>query len=403
MKRICLELIVIFMIGAALIFFEYQTIPFGFDYDEVGFARLALSLDGQPYIPYSSLATGHSTLYFYALLIFFKIFGVVKLALRLPSAIFGLLNLAMFYFIMRFVLKKYAFLLTLVLATLRWYFSFARFSYEATFLLFWELVVIYFLLRFFKSRSFRDLVFTALFSAFAFNSYTPGRIFFVLPLVFLILLYLKKQIPFNRISLFLGIFFVMVLPLIAYLLAYSDQRFNDQFFFQNPKLSVKEKMKFFYDGAKSTVLMFHLRGDFNGRHNYPGKPAVNPILGLFFLAGLYIAIKNYKKLDNQIFIGFFTIALLPTLFAYPHESPHMLRTFSVIPSLIYFIGLTVKTLDKFIVKYKRYFLLAICCLFFVSAFYEIHTYFSYQRYVTLDAFELFGDLKTLVKTSYARP
>src|SRR3989338_6060412 len=146
-------IIILALISAFLIFYRFADIPKYLAFDEVEFTKLALSLDNKPYIPYSQLATGHSTLYFYILLCSLKTFGINTFALRFPAAIFGILSVIIFYLIMQNIYQKnkilntkYLILNTLILLSSRWFLNFSRFSFEATFLLFLELVSIYFLI-----------------------------------------------------------------------------------------------------------------------------------------------------------------------------------------------------------------------------------------------------------------
>src|SRR3990167_1496621 len=228
MKKVAVEILILLLVSSFIIFFQFNQVPKKLSWDEVEFARLALSLKNQTYTPYSQLATGHSTLYFYILLTSIYIFGLTNFALRFPSALFGILNIMIFYLISRIVFAKISyfpdhflkhkslilikslipFFLSLILISSRWYFNFARFSFEATFLLFLELTSIYFFLKFallsfwqakrVQNRSLKQrfrssrndniifLVLSAVFSGFAFLSYYPGRIFFLLPLIFLV-------------------------------------------------------------------------------------------------------------------------------------------------------------------------------------------------------------------------
>ena len=150
-----LPIIILTIITSFLIFYRLTEIPKNLSFDEVEFTKLALSLDNKPYIAYSQLATGHSTLYFYILLASLKTFGINTFALRLPAAIFGILSIIIFYLILEIIFKKdkilntyYLILTTLIFLTSHWFLNFARFSFEATFLLFLELTSIYFLFEF---------------------------------------------------------------------------------------------------------------------------------------------------------------------------------------------------------------------------------------------------------------
>src|SRR3989338_3812508 len=100
MKKV-IPIIILTIISALFIFYRFVDIPKYLAFDEVEFAKLALSLQNRPYTPYSSLATGHSTLYFYILLASLKTFGINVFALRFPAAIFGILSVMMFYLIIQ--------------------------------------------------------------------------------------------------------------------------------------------------------------------------------------------------------------------------------------------------------------------------------------------------------------
>lgn len=379
-----LELFIIFSIAIVIIFFRFNQIPKNLASDEVEFAKLSLSLSKNSYLPYSQMATGHATLYFYILLLSFTIFGISNFALRFPSAFFGIINGLIFYSIINKTTtkKRLSFLLSLIFLTLHWYFNFARFSFEATFLLFLELTTIYFLFEYLKTQKNQFVVLTGLFSGFAFNSYTPGRIFFLLPLFFLLTKSLKKSF-----FIFLFVFIVTILPLSLYFLNNNDNRFEKQLFLKNNDLSLFKKGEFLLTNIKNSALMFVLKGDTNGKHNYPGKPALNPILGILFIIGLVLTIKKYNSFNNQFFILYFVISIIPSILTYPWENPNMLRTFTIIPSVVYFIGNTINFLFN-IKAYRRYFIVITLILITMSSFYEIRTYFKYQAKVFKNAFEV---------------
>src|SRR5690349_4262419 len=97
LKNKWVGLTLVILAAVCLIFYKFTQIPGNISFDELEFAQLALSLSHHAYIPYSPLATGHSTLYFYIILLSFKIFGVNTFSLRLPAALFGVLGAVLFY------------------------------------------------------------------------------------------------------------------------------------------------------------------------------------------------------------------------------------------------------------------------------------------------------------------
>jgi len=367
-------IIILTIISAFFIFYRFVDIPKYLSFDEVEFAKLALSLQNKPYTPYSSLATGHSTLYFYIILLSLKTFGVNVFALRFPAAIFGIMSVIMFYLIIKGVFQQLnngvikqflPFFLSLILLSSRWFLNFARFSFEATFLLFLELVSIYFLI------SKKSLFFSGLFAGFAFLSYTPGRIFFILPIGFIILKWYRRgmsrlynKIIIKNLLLFLIPFIIIITPLTSYFLTNKDIRIDQQFFLRNREMTVNEKVNGLWNNISSTTLMLFTKGDMNGRHNYPGKPALNPVLGILFIIGLIISIKNFKNLFNKLFLLYFLISLFPAILTYPWENPSMLRTFTVIPSVIYFIGNTIYHLGSIVQRWSINKMFVSCFLLF---------------------------------------
>ncbi len=396
-KATIVELLILFVVAALSIFYKFNQIPSNLAYDEVELAKLALSLAGKPYTPYSTLADGHGTPYFYLLLGFFKLFGVTSFALRLPAALFGIMIPILVYLILRLVFNKketawIGFFATLFLITSRWYFNFVRFAFEMPFLLFLELISVYAFLRFQQVKQIAFLFFTAFFAGVAFNSYQPGRIFFMLPLIFL----LKEKNVKNIVS-FLGVFAIVVLPITFYLTTHkgNDIRFNQQFFLKNTELTPYKKAVFMTDNIVKTALMFNIRGDVSGRHNYPNKPALNPLVGMLFIVGLLLALRGFRQFYNQFFLIYFILALVPALLTYPWENPNMLRTFTSLIPITYFIALSLLQLFSFLktkIKPNRAILVLVCMVFF-SALYDLRTYFIFQAPIFKNAFERENDLK----------
>lgn len=409
-QRQFFDLFIIFIFSLLVIFFRFPLVPKNLAFDEVEFARLALSLENQPYTPYSSLATGHSTLYFYLILFSIKIFGINNFALRLPSAISGVVAVFVFYFLVRKTKFKFPLIVTLLFLTSRWFFNFSRFAFEASFLLMLELISLNFLLKGIAE----GLIYLAgagFFSGLAFNSYTPGRIFFLLPLF--VLLYQKKAKKLSGRAFSLGLllfllpFLITSAPLASYLLEHPDERVNQLFFWKNEELTLQEKITDTITNVKSLFLMFFWQGDLNGRHNYPGKPALNPFLAILFFFGVIIALRivkkrreTDKKLFSLIFLVYLFLSLFPSLAVYSWENPNMLRTYTALPSVFFFIGLSLETILEKLKNPKEITLKAayptIILFLILSSFYEIRTYYKYQIIVFNDAFDVREPLEKIM-------
>src|SRR5947207_1925865 len=94
------SIIFLFIISILVVFYKFNQIPQNLAFDETELAKVALSLDHKSYTPFSTLADGHATVYFYILLFFLKTLGISSFALRLPAAICGVINTIIFYLIM---------------------------------------------------------------------------------------------------------------------------------------------------------------------------------------------------------------------------------------------------------------------------------------------------------------
>ena len=399
MKKNIFYLTLLFLITSFVIFFQFNLIPKNLADDEIDFAKLAQSLDNKEYLPYSTLATGHSTLYFYIILFSFKLFGYSNFALRFPSAVFGILSVLIFYFLIKeFVFEKkyiifFSFLSSFILATSRWFMNFARFSFEATFLVFLELSSLYFIIKFLKNKKNLYLLASGIFAGFSFLSYTTGRIFFLIPLLILFF----NKISWKKYIVFFISFIIIALPLISHFLFNPDLRISEVSI-MSQKVPFSSKLISIADNLKKNLLMFNFTGDMNGRHNFPGKPALNPILGILFILGLIISIKDIRRPQNQLMILYFVISIIPTVFTKSTDNPNMLRTFTVLPSVSYFVILSIIFLTKLNINIKRiYFMWFLSFVILLSSVFEIRTYFMYQSRVFKNSFGIKCNLQQIKK------
>jgi len=133
--------------------------------------------------------------------------------------------------------------------------------------------------------------------------------------------------------------------------------------------------------------MFHIKGDMNAVHNYTFKPALNLYIGSMFVLGLILSFKNFKENYNSVFIAYFFLSLIPTLLTYPWENPHMLRTITAVPTIIYFVTVAMFFLLEKFHNYKKILFTIFVIGILLSSAYEIRTYFVYQKDVLHDAFK----------------
>lgn len=394
--------IILILISGIIIFYKFPLIPQNISLDEAEFIRLAQSLENTSYIPYSQMATGHATLYFYILLVSIKMFGPTMFAVRFPSALFGVIDVVLIYFVFKLIIERVTklstifqvglpFLMAFTFATMRWYFNFARFGFEASTVLFFELFGLLSYLLFRKYKNLGLLVSTGVFIGLSYNSYTPGRIFFILPLTMMIFDFWKekmgkKEIAKQLLALLIP-FVIFTAPLNLYFTKHDDNRIYEQFYLQNEQLSIQEKATFLGQNIAKVGGMFFFKGDMNGRHNYPGKAMLNPLLGLLFVVGLIISLFKWKKFSHRLFLLYFAIGILPPLLTYPWENPNSLRAVTVLPAVAFFVGQSLLLISKIPIK-KEYLFYGLFIIVSLSAIYEVRTYFVFQSMVFPASFEI---------------
>jgi len=368
------------LIAAVVIFWQFPQIPQKLTFDELEFSRLALNLQKHPTV-FSPEATGHATPYFFLILASFKIFGVNSFALRLPAALFamGCTWLTYALFIKFFQKKEVAFLGGVTFITLHWFFNFGRFAFEGSYLLFWELLALYSIRLFLDERKGWYFNLGLFATVLTFYSYLPGRIFFVLPTVMLFMDAVKRK-NYRSFAEFTSSFVFWILPLL--LTTFKGEERINSLSFLSADLPFVTKIGMFVENVWKNIYMLFGAGDLNGRHNYPGKSALNPLLVSLLLLGLLNIRKN--KNSTLMFL-FWILAMIPSLFTYPSENPHFLRTLSTTAPIVFFITNGIQLLWKQKLNFVKGGLVLLLTL---SMFYELRTYYHYQVPVFRKAFEI---------------
>ncbi len=78
----------------------------------------------------------------------------------------------------------------------------------------------------------------------------------------------------------------------------------------------------------------------------------------------------------------------PTLLTYPHENPNMLRTITVLPSLVYFIGISVREMSRRFASRVPVIGLILVAVILLSNASDLRTYFIFQKQIFPQAFEV---------------
>lgn len=104
------------------------------------------------------------------------------------------------------------------------------------------------------------------------------------------------------------------------------------------------------ESARKHLLMLHVAGDRNGRHNLPNAPMLDPVTAVLSVLGTVAAVRAWRDSRSVLLLAWLPLMLLPGVLSVAFEAPQALRTVgAVAPAvLLAAMGLraVVRTLDR---------------------------------------------------------
>lgn len=359
-RRIILVLSLILGLALFMRFYNFTEQPFGIWYDEAEAGlqarRMLQNPDYRPIFYHAINVTGHF-LAAYALAL--RWLGDNIYSIRFVSVLFGLAGvLAAFLFGQALRGARFGLTLAFLVAVARWHVNFSRIAMtgvDATFFIFLSL---FFLLRFFQVGRLRNAMWAGLTLGLGLMFYIAFRLY-VLALVIFALVALMRWFPqlfatlrsqgwqryLAAATIMLISSWLVVMPMVQFALANPDA-----FWRRTRQISIFTKRdqadltQALWQSTQKHLLMFNYSGDNNGRHNLPGEPMLDPLMGVFFILGFGLALARTRYPANTFFLLLFPLALTGGIFSVDFEAPQALRSIAVIPSVIYLAALAITAL-----------------------------------------------------------
>jgi len=357
-----LGLILIMAMAAGFRLWGLKSIPPGLYIDEATNGNNALeALKTGPRVFYPE-NNGREGLFINLQALSVAIFGNEPWALRLVASLLGILTVLGMWLLAKELWQSHqaAFLASFLIAASFWHINFSRIGFRAISAPFFLVFGFYFLLKAFNSLKSNskfyilNSIFSGLFFGLGFHSYIAYR---VMPLAVAIILWGKWRVmePRGRQRFkyaclyFLAAIFLAALPLGIYFLKNPAD-----FWGRAVEVSILKKSA--YDAARNVILtlgMFNVRGDWNWRHNFAGRPLLWWPVGILFLAGLAVSAKRLKRenapLQALLPIAWLAVMLIPNLLS-PEGSPHALRALVALPAVFLLAGEGAMWLNEFLAK-----------------------------------------------------
>ena len=366
-----LILITIIIIASFLRLYNIADLPPGLYPDEAmngNNALEALSPDGQFKWFYPE-NNGREGLFMNIQALSIALFGNFPWALRLPSAIFGILTVLGLYLCVKELINyastkidekiknNIAILSSFFLATSFWHINFSRIGFRAIMAPFFIVFALYFLFRSFnRNHSLGSGISAGLFFGLGFHSYIAFRGLPILILIVFIIDWFKnKEWQIRKKILLVASGYTLMAIIVFAPLGYHFIKNPQDFMGRTSEVSIfssKTAVKDLALNIAKTAGMFNFSGDYNWRHNYAGKPELFWPVGILFLTGVILGIIKFfidsddKKLFGILF-AWISVAALPVVIS-NEGIPHALRAIIMIPPVFILAGIGGVWLYEFI-------------------------------------------------------
>lgn len=350
----------IVLLAAFFRLYKLDSIPPGLYPDEAMNGNNAIeALENQDFKVFYTENNGREGLFINIQAISIAFFGNHAWALRIVSAIVGILTVWGLYFLTKRLFDRHiALIASFLMAVSFWHVNFSRIGFRAILAPLFLVWMFYFLWRGLSTTQKFPFIMSGIMLGLGFYTYISFRI---VPLVFILVLlaywdfirkdfakYRPESYRFLKKHLFQGVLtmtiatFVVILPLLI-------------FFTQNPQdflgrtsqisvFSTANPLKTLAVNTFQTLAMFNFAGDNNWRHNIVGSPELVWPVGIFFVFGLVLSIHKMIRLKRKhghfstvqtLLLATFLAGLLPVVIS-SEGLPHALRAIIVVPIIYIF-------------------------------------------------------------------
>jgi hypothetical protein len=366
----------LFVISFAIRVYKIDVVTPGMWGDEVGYGRIAERVwDLGKYVPFTDDAFAPPSPFFYLIRASLFYFGRSFIALRFPSIIFGALGVAAFYLLLRNQLNRLVSICGSILFSFSYsYIIISRFAYEMTAGLFFFILSILFLYRYFKHRQLSDAVGTALSVGGALYMYVAFRLTAVGILAILAVLILSSTSAIKR-KLTIGligilVFLISIVSLVSYTIrhpSYVFARVRAVSVF-NQGFSSDRLVKELQGNAIHSFGLFTIYTDPNPNHNPVHAPMFDRgAEALLFLGLLYLLKKKqYFLFFLLLFLSIpsfvndiFTVELFPEYHDYGTGHPMMTRLCGLFPLVYIGVAWGISGMQTLINKIKKQYSLSL--------------------------------------------
>lgn len=405
-----LPLILVLILAAVLRFWDLGKNPPGLSWDEAawGYNAYSLGIDGKDefgrFLPLNyleSFGDFKPPLYAYLTILPVKFFGLNEFSTRFASAFFGVLTVALTYFLTKEILShsplviSYSFVASLLLAISPWHIMLSRAAFEANVATFFLIAAVFCFLRAIRKESWFLLLSSVSF-VLSFYTFNSARIVAPFLVIGLFLGFFKKLRQLKKwlvLSLIAGV--LLMVPLLPFLLTPQARlRFHEVNIFSDASIVIRANKEMENDQWTIWTRILHNRrwGYFQEfwRHYFDHfNPAFlfikgdgNPKFSTQDVGELYLWELPFLILGTFLLfrrkIGYWWLIpfwLLLGIFpaATARETPHALRIETTLPTWQIISALGVVEFWSW-TKKKKFLLCLASALLMINVLYFLHGY-----------------------------
>jgi len=330
-------------LAATLRILALGEVPPGLYHDEAFNGLDALNVLTGQWPVYFAANHGREPLFIYLIAATVGLLGRTPGALRLAAALCGTLTIPATYLMVRaWFNRRVALLSAVVLATTLWHVHLSRVGFRAITLPLTTALALWLGARAYRSHHRRDWLLAGLLYGLCFYTYLAARFTpIVLAAFALYLLYTGRgRRLWPGAAWFAGGTLVALAPLAVYAMGHWDMVMGrpGQVSVFNPLINGGDLWGTLGRQLVSTLGMFFVHGDTIPRHNLPGRPVFEPLMGAMMVLGLgQAALRARRETSPALTLIWVGLMLVPTWLA--EDAPHFLRAVGVLPVLAIFPAL----------------------------------------------------------------
>jgi hypothetical protein len=324
------------LIGAVLRLVDLGSTPFGLWFDEAysGLQVERILTDPSFRPVYVGGLAQEPSLLWYVMAASFGLFGPDQLALRIPTAIGGIIGIPAIYLLGRELFGRTVGIIAAGLLTgFVWHLTFSRLAFNSVWSVSLDAVGLFLIVRALKKGSWTAAVLGGVCLGLGLHMYYTSRVMVIVVGCALLAFWLTR--PRERFGSIWRVVaaaacagLIAVSPLVEFAVMHPAE-FNNrlaQASVFSESAGDGQMLPRIVDNVRAHLLMFNLAGDRNARHNLPGQPELNFLLGGLFVLGLGLSLARFRRPEYLILPIWVVLMLAGGVFSVSFEAPQSLRT-----------------------------------------------------------------------------